>query len=69
MLARNDLDRIQIACDDHRVAANAGLILPVTLAHHLGWTLRIFGPNERGRLRVGDKGSRKFLNVWGKYRQ
>ena len=36
MLPRNDLDRIQIAFDDHRLVANAGLILPVTLAHHLG---------------------------------
>ena len=29
-------DGIQIAFDDHRLVANAGLILPVTLAHHLG---------------------------------
>ena len=29
-------DRIQIAFDDHRLVANAGLIFPVTLAHHLG---------------------------------
>ena len=29
-------DRIQIAFDDHRLVANAGLILPVTLANHLG---------------------------------
>ena len=36
MLPRNDPDRIQIACDDHRLVANAGLLLPVTLAHHLG---------------------------------
>ena len=36
MLPRNDLDRIQIAFDDHRLVANAGLLLPVTLAHHLG---------------------------------
>ena len=36
MLPRNDPDRIPIACDDHRLVANAGLILPVTLAHHLG---------------------------------
>ena len=36
MLPRNDRDRIQIAFDDHRLVANAGLILPVTLAHHLG---------------------------------
>ena len=36
MLPRNHPDRIQIAFDDHRLVANAGLILPVTLAHHLG---------------------------------
>ena len=36
MLPRNDSDRIQIAFDDHRLVANAGLLLPVTLAHHLG---------------------------------
>ena len=36
MLPRNDPDRIQIAFDDHRLVANVGLILPVTLAHHLG---------------------------------
>ena len=29
-------DRIQVAFDDHRLVANAGLILPLTLAHHLG---------------------------------
>ena len=28
MLPRNDLDRIQITFDDHRLVANAGLILP-----------------------------------------
>ena len=36
MLPRNHLDRIQIAFDDHRLVANAGLILPITLARHLG---------------------------------
>ena len=36
MLSRNDPDRIKIAFDDHRLVANAGLLLPVTLAHHLG---------------------------------
>ena len=28
MLPRNDPDRIQIAFDDHRLVANAGLLLP-----------------------------------------
>ena len=36
MLPRNDPDRIQVAFDDHRLVANAELLLPVTLAHHLG---------------------------------
>ena len=36
MLPREQPDRIEIAFDDHRLVANAGLILPVTLAHHLG---------------------------------
>ena len=36
MLPRNDPDRINVAFDDHRLVNNAGLILPVTLAHHLG---------------------------------
>ena len=33
---RNHPDRIQIAFDDHRLVANAGLILPATLALRLG---------------------------------
>ena len=36
MLPREQPDRIHVAFDDHRLVANAGLILPVTLAHHLG---------------------------------
>ena len=36
MLPRNDPDRIHVAFGDHRLVANAGLLLPVTLAHHLG---------------------------------
>ena len=36
MLPRNHPDRIQIAFDDHRLVANAGLLLPATLARHLG---------------------------------
>ena len=35
MLPRNRPDRIRIAFDDHRLVANAGLILPATLAQHL----------------------------------
>ena len=36
MLSDNHPDRIHVAFDDHRLVVNAGLILPVTLAHHLG---------------------------------
>ena len=36
MLPRNHPDRIRIAIDDHRLVANAGLLLPATLALHLG---------------------------------
>ena len=36
MLARNHPDRIRIAFDDTRLVANAGLLLPVTLAQYLG---------------------------------
>ena len=36
MLPRNHPDRIQIVFDDHRLVANAGLLLPATLARHLG---------------------------------
>ena len=36
MLSRNHPDRIRIAFDDTRLVANAGLLLPATLARHLG---------------------------------
>ena len=36
MLPRHHPDRIQIAFDDHRLVASAGLILPATLALRLG---------------------------------
>ena len=36
MLPPSDPDRIRIAFDDHRLVTNAGLILPATLALHLG---------------------------------
>ena len=39
MLPRHQPDRIRIAFDDHRLVANAGLILPSTLA------LRLACPN------------------------
>ena len=36
MLPRNHPDRIRIVFDDHRLVASAGLLLPATLAQHLG---------------------------------
>ena len=36
MLPRNHPDRIRVSFDDHRLVANAGLILPATLALRLG---------------------------------
>ena len=36
MRPRNHLDRIHITFDDHRLVNNAGLLLPATLALHLG---------------------------------
>ena len=36
MLPRNHPGRIQVAFDDHRLVANAGLLFPATLAHYLG---------------------------------
>ena len=36
MLPLEHPDRIQISFDDHRLVANAGLLLTVTLAQHLG---------------------------------
>ena len=36
MLPLEHPDRIRIAFDDHRLVANAGLLLPTTLAQHLG---------------------------------
>ncbi len=36
MLPPEHPDRIHVAFDDHRLVNNAGLLLPVTLARHLG---------------------------------
>ena len=36
MLPRNHPDRIQITFDDRHLVANAGLLLPATLARHFG---------------------------------
>ena len=49
MLSRNHPDRIQITFDDRRLVANAGLLLPATLARHLGLPELV-----RQRLDLGD---------------
>ena len=59
MLPLEHPDRIQITFDDHRLVANAGLILPTTLARHLGLSQLVqecldLG-NAPGRANTGDK--------------
>ena len=59
MLADDHPDRIQIAFDDHRLVANAGLILPATLGRHLGLAQLVdrhldLG-DAPGRANTGDK--------------
>ena len=59
MLPLEHPDRIHIAFDDHRLVANAGLILPVTLAHNLGLgelvDHRVDLGDALGRANAGDK--------------
>ena len=59
MLPRNRPDHVRIAFDDHRLVANAGLILPVTLALHLGLPQLVHNHldlgSTPGRANTGDK--------------
>ena len=59
MLPRNHLDRIQVTFDDHRLVDNAGLLLPATLALHLGLSQlvqqRLDLGDAPGRANTGDK--------------
>ena len=59
MLPRNHPNRIKIAFDDHRLVANAGLILPATLAQHLCLGELVDNHvdlgNAPGRANTGDK--------------
>ena len=59
MLPRNHPDRIQITFDDRRLVANAGLLLPATLARHLGLPelvqQRLDLGDAPGRANTGDK--------------
>ena len=59
MLPPSEPDRIRIAFDDHRLVANAGLLLPATLAQHLGLGELVGNHvdlgNAPGRANTGDK--------------
>ena len=59
MLPPERPDRIQIAFDDHRLVANAGLLLPVTLAQRLGLSQLVDRHVDLGRApgraNTGDK--------------
>ena len=59
MLPPERPDRIHVAFDDHRLVANAGLLLPVTLAHHLGLgelvDCHVDLGDAPGRANAGDK--------------
>ena len=49
MIPRHHPDRIRIAFDDHRLVANAGLILPATLARRLGLLELVHNHLDLGR--------------------
>ena len=59
MLPRHHPDRIHVTFDDHPLVANAGLILPATLALHLGLPQlvdrRLDLGDAPGRANPGDK--------------
>ena len=66
MSPRNDPDSIQIAFDDHhRLVANAGLLLPVTLAHHLGLGELVDRHVDLGRTAGRANASDKMLTLVG----
>ena len=60
MLPRSSPDGIHIAFDDHRLVNNSGLILPATLAQHLGLREPVVDNHvdlgdAPGRANTGDK--------------
>src|SRR5450830_835359 len=59
MRSSHSLDRLDIAFDDDRLVADAGLLLPATLAHHLGLRELVDEHLDLGqavgRANVGDK--------------
>ena len=65
MRSSHSLDRLDVAFDDDRLVADAGLLLPATLATHLGLRGLVdehLDVGDRpGRANVGDK-------LWGRPR-
>jgi hypothetical protein len=59
MRSSHSLDRLEVAFDDDRLMADAGLLLPATLAHHLGLgelaDRHLDLGDKPGRAHVGDK--------------
>jgi hypothetical protein len=59
MRSSHSLDRLDTAFDDDRLVADAGLLLPATLAHHLGLKALVEAHLDlgaaAGRANVGDK--------------
>jgi hypothetical protein len=59
MRSSHSLDRLDVAFDDDRLVADAGLLLPATLAHHLGLgelvDRHLDLGDKPGRAHVGDK--------------
>ena len=59
MRSSHSLDRLDVAFDDDRLVADAGLLLPATLAHHLGLRELVEEhlnlSDKPGRANVGDK--------------
>ncbi len=63
MLPPERPDRIRVAFDDHRLVADAGLILPVTLAHRLGVRELVDRHVDLGRAHGRANAGDKVLNL------
>ena len=63
MLPLEHPDRIQIAFDDHRLVSNAGLILPSTLALHLGLPQLVDRHLDLGRAPGGANPGDKMMTL------
>ena len=63
MLPPEHPDRIQIAFDDHRLVSNAGLILPSTLALHLGLLQLVDRHLDLGRAPGGANPGDKMMTL------